>query len=503
MSCWQSKYSLATLVLCLGMSPMVKAQVSGYNLLEYQYGNIPFNGPSDYSTAYNLTQLKYSAQGLDLGFRYEQFLTPVADREFAGLTQRSLRYQKDGFEVKVGQFYDIIGRGLLLRSYEIPGAIFEDLSYRSRYGFYRDLDGFSLGYTTDKVEVKFLRGRPLLNVFPPDEDRSLTRPDLVEGGQVSFSPVSNHTIGLTGLIHRPNDTTRTEYAGIFYSGTISDHLSMYGEFASENNNDARFMRDSDEQWAGYISLNYSGIGYGLSVEYKNYNRFILGSGFNDPPALIKEHSYPVLNRQTHILFANGESGWQLEGFKLWENFSQTVVNVTTLQTFNGLEASYFELFFEHTQEFDSFTLKAFYDYAHDEPKFQRQRHSGGLATDFSFLNGFNASIDFQAQRFESRSFDEIFSNYFLSLTLAKQGWFSASILGEMTSDWIFTDDPATFDIETNNRFWLGAQINATIAQSHRLSLFAGQRRGGPACTSGICYEVQDFSGAELRYTVNF
>ena len=77
---------------------------------------------------------------------------------------------------------------------------------------------------------------------------------------------------------RPNDTTRTEYTGVFYSGAINDNLSVYGEFASENNNDARFMKDSNERWAGYISLNYSGLGYGVSVEYKNYNRFILGTG---------------------------------------------------------------------------------------------------------------------------------------------------------------------------------------------------------------------------------
>jgi hypothetical protein len=36
-----------------------------------------------------------------------------------------------------------------------------------------------------------------------------------------------------------------------------------------------------------------------------------------------------------------------------------------------------------------------------------------------------------------------------------------------------------------------------------ISMFAGKRRGGPACTSGICYEVLDFEGIEIRLKTIF
>jgi hypothetical protein len=360
-------------------SPAAKAQLSGYNLMEFQYGNIPFNGAYDYSTAYNMTQLRYNQNSFELAARFEQFYSPFRDREYQQLSQASLRYTDSGFDIKVGQVYDIIGRGILFRTFEIPGAVYEDLAFRSRYAFYRDLSGFSISYTADRFNVKLLRGRPLLNVFPPDESEELLRPDLVEGGQVAFNITPDQTLALTGLQHRPNDSTRNQFAGFFYSAQLSEKLSFYTESAMLIENYTDSFSDDEKPRAIYAALNYFDLGYGLSLEYKHYDRFILGSGFNDPPALIKEHSYPVLNRQTHILFANGEAGWQLEAFKLWEDFSQTTVNLTTLRTFNGLEANYFEVFAEHSQEFDAFSVKVFYDYAHDEPKFQRNRHSGGLA----------------------------------------------------------------------------------------------------------------------------
>jgi hypothetical protein len=111
--------------------------------------------------------------------------------------------------------------------------------------------------------------------------------------------------------------------------------------------------------------------------------------------------------------------------------------------------------------------------------------------------------DLQLQQFESRAFNDVFYNGFLSLSVAQGQKISIALIGEFTTDITFTDQPRTFEIEEGPRYWLGSQITGTVAGRHRLSLFFGARRGGPACTSGICYEVQDFSGAEFRYTVNF
>ena len=41
--------------------------------------------------------------------------------------------------------------------------------------------------------------------------------------------------------------------------------------------------------------------------------------------------------------------------------------------------------------------------------------------------------------------------------------------------------------ENVQRHWMGLDTKYKINMRHTITLFAGQRRGGPACTSGICY----------------
>lgn len=497
--------SIVLLVLTISVIQIsyLKAQLSGTQMIEWQLGNIPFNGNQDYSTAYHLSQLRYNEGSFEGYIRYEQFFSPIRGREYQELTQRLLRYNDDGFTIQVGNLYEMIGRGTLFRAYEIPGAVYEDLAFRSRYGFYRDLDGFSVKYESEQFELKILRGRPLVNLFPPGFDTQTSRPDLIEAGQISWSPNYSHQIGLLGLVHRPNESDKNIYQGLFYTGQLSDNFSVYGEWVSEHKTEAFIPTDTDLAYAGYLSLNYSTYGFGSSLEYKHYNRFQLGSGFNDPPALIKEHTYPVLNRQTHILFNFGESGWQSESFKLWDDGSQTTINLTTLQTFNGLEARYTELFLEHSQEFETFTLKGFYDYAIDEPKFQRNRHSAGLALDWLMPTRIGLQLDVQGQQFENKGFNQTFQNAYAAITVSKPKWASISLVAEWSTDWVFTDIPTTLELEEGTRRWVGANFNSLFHDRHKANLFVGKRRGGPACTSGICYEVQDFTGAEIRYTLTF
>ena len=73
--------------------------------------------------------------------------------------------------------------------------------------------------------------------------------------------------------------------------------------------------------------------------------------------------------------------------------------------------------------------------------------------------------------------------------------FSAGIITE------FSNDP--FIIDTKNKLWVGLNGKYKLNNKNTLILFAGERRGGPACNSGVCYEVLDFEGVELRLTSRF
>ncbi|MCG8372677.1 MAG: DUF6029 family protein, partial [Balneolales bacterium] len=159
----------------------VNAQVYGNNTIEFQNGNLPFQKDSVYSTVYNNLNLFYDSRNLSFYSRVEYFDSPFESRNYFNLTQKRIQFQDDKFRIRVGNFYETLGRGLLLRSYDIPGSVFEDSFERTRYAFFRDIEGVAVDYTSDFFEVKALRGEPLFNPLPPNfNPESLRRPDLVE-----------------------------------------------------------------------------------------------------------------------------------------------------------------------------------------------------------------------------------------------------------------------------------------------------------------------------------
>jgi len=145
------------------------AQFSGNNILEYQYGQLP-NDTADISTIYDRAVANYQYKVFKASATLEQFNTPLVGSNYVKLTQFSLQYKLAPLEIKIGNFYETLGRGLLLRSFEIPGAILEDLSYRSRHYFNRDVFGTSVKFQHKNFAAKALYGSPLNYVFPPTQN---------------------------------------------------------------------------------------------------------------------------------------------------------------------------------------------------------------------------------------------------------------------------------------------------------------------------------------------
>lgn len=482
------------------------AQLYGTNKFEFQYGNLPYEENKDLTTSYNQLNLFYDQGKINVYGRFEHFLTPFNERNYFSLTQKRLQYQDDYFNVRVGNFYETIGRGLLLRSYEIPGSVYEDAANRTRYAFNRDLEGVSIGYENDWVEAMVLHSRPLLNTLPPNfKPDSARRPDLVEAVQSNFYLTNDISIG--GAFMRSHTDGREgyrEFGSLMYNANLPFDIQLYGEYAFETGI-SLFQFKNQDSYALYSGLNYFYESFGLSFEYKNYNRFRLGNGYNDPPSLIKEHTYPVLNRSIHVLETSNESGFQFEAFYNFEDGHSLVANITTARNKIFNTFNYREYFLEGYYQYNDFlSFKAFLDYAVDELEGEEDRISAGFITDKSFNYEWTLTVDLQYQTF-TRSFDPNRSeNYYATVSVNIIPDFVFSAVLEASSDPQLTDNPNTFPkIETAMRTWYGGNIRYKINQSHTLDVFAGQRRGGPACTSGICYEILDFEGIELLFSTRF
>ena len=459
--------------------------------MEFQYGKLPHDTTS-ITTIYDRAVANFNYKSFRISTTLEQFQTPTEESSYLRISQFSLRYKAAPFEIKLGNFYETIGRGLLLRSFEIPGAILEDLSYRSRHYFNRDILGIIAKYRHKSFYTKILFGRPLNYVFPPTQDNKNRRPDTIGAVFVEHS-INKQLLGLSTMYHLNGGDSQI-YSMATMSGYISNDLSYYTEMA-KNVSDFNVDDFSDKSsYAFYGGLNFAFNNFGISTEFKKYNKFLIGAGINEPPSLVKEHSYRVLNRSTHVPQPTNESGYQFELFYAFSNLSTLTVNNTLAKNVFGDIFKFREYFVEYDFTIDDrHDIKIFMDYAEDPFKIEEQRISAGAYADWKIFELSSLKTYFESQTFTR--IGENYQNYVMVLGYALKSKFIFNIESEYSND--------SFIIYGNSKIWVGASVKYQINSGNSLQLFVGERRGGPACNAGVCYEVLDFNGVELRLSSRF
>lgn len=492
------------LLMCFSLSFVAPsmAQLSVFNLLEMQQGNIPDADPWNRNAVYNQFNIAYKYKMFRASTRLESYYTDdVTGGEYFLPTQWNLNFRKKGIEINTGHLYETLGRGLLLRGYEIKNSVFEDQIYRVKQGFYRDILGGSGSYKNQYFSVKGIYGDVLINQLPPDDPNN--RRDNVAAGEARVN-IGNQSLG--GMYMQNKNTFElSEYVGLLAEGYIGNAISYYAEFDQQTNRGQKFGEiNSNAAYGAYLALGYSSNGFGVSLEVKEYQNLFIGSGINDPPTLVKEQSYRTLNRSTHISDLNNERGMQLEVFYKYNDKNLFTLNFA--QAVNTLipDFKFREVFgeWQHTLS-ELSTIKIFVDFSEDALWLEKNRIASGVYYTFPVHNHWNLSLETEVQHLQ-RGFDELTSifNSYTGLVIHYKSIVSASIIWEYTNDGIISDRSSTEKIEKSKHF-PGVNLQYKANSKNTLSVFAGERRGGPACTSGICYEVLDFKGVELRWTTKF
>ena len=482
----------------------VYGQLTGNNLFEYQMGNLPYSDPRDLSAHYDQLNLAYRYKGLRATLRYEHFLSQNEGSSYANLSQFQVQYRKDKLELKVGNFNETLGNGLLVRGYDIAGSVFEEESYRSRYGFYRDMLGFSAKYSGDIWYFQAMRGKSLVNTLPPTLSMDERRIDLVEGMETGVS-LFYQTVGLI-LMRNSNPFEKDNFYSLLFSGSIPGFVSYNFEYAHNLKNGVpTFAMSESSRYGMYGSLSYSLGSFGLSFEYKNYHDLLIGTGISDPPTTVREHKYKVLNRSTHVPQLTDESGIQLEGYYTFSNSEHLVVNYTYSLNEFFEDYRFSEVFVEYSfYPGNKSNLTFFADYASDEFKSEDTRYAAGSVWEYTIIGSWSTQLHLEYQYIEREFAEkELLHNGVVIVGFTKSPGLTVSMVWEMSTDPFLTDHPDTPDIESDTRYWPGIEASYRINPTNTISLFAGKRRGGPACTSGICYEVLDFEGVEIRLKTKF
>lgn len=287
-----------------------------------------------------------------------------------------------------------------------------------------------------------------------------------------------------------NESEKSWFAMANATGNVFPFLTYYAEYARKVSSHS----EGETPFAFYGNLNFTFDVFGLSAEYKDYSNFLLGSGFNEPPALVKEHSYKVLNRSTHVMQPQNERGFQFEGFVRFQNESVLTLNHTLAINDFGTVYKFREYFAEYAFGIkETVELKLFADFAQDPFKLEEDRISTGVYSDLKIGEGKSLNLSVEFQTF-NRSGNSV-QNQVYALGFADRSKFSAYLISELSND------PNI--VESGRKLWLGSGVKYKMNSKHTLQLFAGERRGGPACNSGVCYEVLDFKGVELRLSSRF
>lgn len=497
------------IILVFTSSHQLFSQFSGSNLANFQIGNQPGIKPANQSNLYNQLNFRYNQENFTLGIRSEIYKINTPD-EYSNISQKYIRYRSDNLQVQVGNFHEILGKGLLLRSFEIPGSIYE--VFGQRYGFYKDIDGLSIRYQNDYLNTKFLYGRPLDRSLPPAFGEKVRRPSLVHGGEINLILFENITPGVTYLKSEQakevsGQSNSSEYFGLNLEGLVSDNIQYYAEYATDTkpNNGQDFL---DNSQAFYASANVGLDWINITGEYKYYNDFLLI--FNDPPPLTKEHSFSLLNRSTHVINLTNENGYQLEMLFNIGDFNTITLNHARAENDNTkkiFEEYYIDFNYYLTEQI---LIKTFADFSEDEPEFQFNRYTAGVLLENPIIDLFTMSTELQYQQYEHDlptspffgNLDQNVKNVLFSLFVSHSSEFSVGASVELSNDREETDPNLTGKPE---EFISWPSLNASYQynQQNTFSLFYGKRRGGNACTGGVCYQVLPFEGLELRLNSRF
>ncbi len=467
----------------------ILGQASGTNLLETQFGKLPNESADPFASIYNRTILQYRKKAFRASVTLEQFHSYAAtDRNYIDLSQSLLQYKKKAWDIKIGNIYETLGRGLLLRGFEIRGAVIEELGFRSRNYFHRDMLGGSVQYRTKKWKVQALRA-DVLNILPPTFDREDRRTDLVNAVTGEYRYFKKQKIGLHFLNHSSDGSDPNNFFGVQFEGPITKKLAYYIEYAQQ--------ADDAASRAIYFGLNGSIANLSYSLELKDYENFIIGSGINEPPALVQQFTYRTLNRSTHVPNPSDEDGYQIDlsyGFKTGDVL--TFNHVLARNQFGNSSFIFQQFFLEWSSQISTvIPYRLFVDYSKDPFKGQDNRFTVGFYSTIPLSPIWVFSPELEWQRFDRSS--GAAQNLSFQFEIGYKSKIQLAILAESTTDPFLISDNSS-----RNNF-LGAYLTYRPNSKNTLRLFGGERQGGPACNSGVCYEILDFRGLELRWSTRF
>ena len=268
----------------------------------------------------------YESGNFSAGLRFESYFNALLgfDPRYtgSGIPYRFLRYNNDGLDVTVGNFYEQFGSGIILRAYEERGL-----------GFDNAIEGLRVAYTpVPGITLKALAGRQryYFNLGP----------GIVRGadGEISlsdaFKSLANAKIRITlggSFVSKFQEDNDPVYilpenvgAGSGRINIQSGYFNFNAEYAHKANDPSfgnSFIYKDGE--ALLLNIGYSKPGFGFILSTKRIDNMNFRSDrsaagndllINYLPAMTRNHTYALCAYYPYATQPNGEMGMQAEMF---------------------------------------------------------------------------------------------------------------------------------------------------------------------------------------------
>ncbi|MFH1277506.1 MAG: DUF6029 family protein [Candidatus Eisenbacteria bacterium] len=509
--------ALVTLLAALPAFAEESVFVQGLNEMQYSFNSDPDRVPTDPEEIFeDYLEADIRFRRFLVGFRYEAFLPPFQsgpDSLRQGFTQHFAAVEFPYGGLRVGNFYGIFGRGLLFRSYE-----------ERSIGVDTNMDGVLLQGNVGPLEMKALTGRI-------QEAQTNERSAVLRGTDLGVDLGWGLRTGGSYLMQSTEDPAQHQSAAIHsprhieaLGGRVSythDFFDVYYEAGRINrlfltSKDVRVIRENGvpvgEDTLGYDDVrgrgHYAAVnlfplsGVAITAEYKDYRRFRFRpwgteTDYNLAPAVARETGYTLITRHAHQLDMDDEKGYQVEGVISPPIEGTTItLNRTKSELQNG-EHSFAEWYAEWRQYIgERYAIALVYDYT-DVRRDSSRNHTP--IVEFEYFSGDDWSLRSEYQYQESTTQAGLNRTHFGLLEYHVDQDLGFSLVAEHAD---YCDESEGTCREKKDDFLYG-QIDWFFNQTQHFTLTVGKRQEGTICVGGVCQQVPELQGVELKLVSQF
>lgn len=506
--------------------------------------------------------VNYNYGKFSAGFRFESY-NPVLlgfDSKYSnrsGIPYRFARYKHKDIDVTVGNFYEQFGTGLIFRSYEERGLLYDNavegmrviltpgrgftikgIAGRQRVywntsdGTIKGIDGeVNINELFDsllmKSKTRVILGGSFISKYQDDKNPSLVLPRNVGcyGGRLSV--IRGGFTFLTEIAHKINDP------------------SFQNRYSYR------------EGFGAYVSASYAATGFsiflaGKAIDNMSYRseRDLSGTAamINYLPALSKPHTYMMMAYYPYASQPNGEIGgmgevqykikkdtWlggkygmdiTLNGSMFWgtdttnlKPSEDSVRNYKYRTNISGVGDKYFHDFnIEINKKFtkklkgtfmysNQYLNQAIVQYGTPDKEEHPDVLSNIFVLDLTYRYKMGSAIRFETQLFlADYKKDHIDSLSFEKRVAGNTGsWVTAALEWTPNSKWfVVLMDQYNYEnpLEFKKLHYYYAGITY-VSGPTRVTVSYGRQRQGIFCAGGVCRQVPAFSGLSLEITTSF